>query len=352
MSEKNVMILKNLETPKELGEYYRLLVLTGKDKGFAFFLTGARIVIGRSETADISIPDQKSSREHAELSKIENYYVISDLKSQNGIIVNDVKVAQERLKDGDRVIVGQTVFRYSVVVVTDQKQATIADNPTNGSKGQSQLQTQSTSRKTLKGSLTSIRKAKFEGKTEAGVGGSEEEAAKKKKKLALIGLILVVGAGIFFMDVGEEKKKVEVKKSSEPTLLETDAQRRQKIEDKELSKNLDVIFQRGLREAREGNYFRAISEFDLALVLSPQNGRARHYKDKTRQKLDEEIDIYFINGTRFKEALRYKSAQSEYCAVIRLLQNSQEDDRFKKATENIEELEKNMGMDKGEIKCL
>ena len=54
-------------------------------------------------------------------------------------------------------------------------------------------------------------------------------------------------------------------------------------------KKLEIIYQRGLREAREGNYFRAINEFNLALILSPNNSRARFYISQVDTMIKNEI---------------------------------------------------------------
>ena len=116
VKNSNVRVSKKLEAPEEVGKHHRLLCLTGKNKGLAYFMTGKRLVMGRSENCDIQILDTKSSREHAELSKVGEKYVLTDLGSQNGIVVNDLKVNQHTLVNGDKVIVGQTVYKYSVFI--------------------------------------------------------------------------------------------------------------------------------------------------------------------------------------------------------------------------------------------
>jgi len=60
---KNVLVLKHFESPKETGTYFRLVCLTGSNKGESYVLTGNRIVIGRGEKADIKINDTKGAVE-------------------------------------------------------------------------------------------------------------------------------------------------------------------------------------------------------------------------------------------------------------------------------------------------
>ena len=112
-----VKIYKHFETPRAPGEYDRFICLTGENKGKAYFLLGKRVVMGRSEKCDIQILDLKSSREHLELTLVGKNYILTDLSSQNGVVVNDLKVKQHSLTDGDKVIVGKTVYKYSKVEV-------------------------------------------------------------------------------------------------------------------------------------------------------------------------------------------------------------------------------------------
>ena len=118
---KAVKIYKHFERPKEVGIHHRVVCLTGKDKGIAYFLIGKRIVFGRAETTDIRVHDIKSSREHAEIILVGKDYVLTDLGSQNGIIVNDLKVKQHVLNEGDKIIIGQTVYSFSRIEIESEK---------------------------------------------------------------------------------------------------------------------------------------------------------------------------------------------------------------------------------------
>lgn len=76
-------------------------------------------------------------------------------------------------------------------------------------------------------------------------------------------------------------------------------------ENKDVQAKIEEIIHRGLREMREGNYFRAMAEFNLALVMNPNNGRASFYMNKTKQALEREIEGNMIKARRDKEALKY-----------------------------------------------
>jgi len=54
------------------------------------------------------------SRYHAVLLAGPTHTTIEDLQSTNGVFVNGKRVSRQALKDGDRVQIGRTQFRYSV----------------------------------------------------------------------------------------------------------------------------------------------------------------------------------------------------------------------------------------------
>ncbi|MEI8347780.1 MAG: FHA domain-containing protein, partial [Pseudomonadota bacterium] len=93
--------------------------MTGEKKGVTYFLKEKRAIMGRSEKADIQIFDVKASREHIELARVGNTYVLTDLKSQNGVMVNDLKVTQYTLKEGDKIIIGHTVYKFNDLKIDD-----------------------------------------------------------------------------------------------------------------------------------------------------------------------------------------------------------------------------------------
>ena len=123
----NVRITTELKNPSDIGLHYRLLCMTGPNKGKVYYIIGKRAVIGRGENADIQIVDTKISREHAELSFADNGYTITDLGAQNGIIVNDTKVKQKKLYNNEKIVIGQTVFKYNIIDVTQTNEMILAE---------------------------------------------------------------------------------------------------------------------------------------------------------------------------------------------------------------------------------
>jgi hypothetical protein len=72
------------------------------------------VQLGREKGNSIVVADQKVSRHHAVLTSIENTFIITDQGSANGTYVNGVLIAQPtRLKDRDRISVGDTTFLFT-----------------------------------------------------------------------------------------------------------------------------------------------------------------------------------------------------------------------------------------------
>ncbi len=318
MTAKKVNIYKHFETPKEPGSHYRLLCLTGENKGNAYFLVDSRIILGRSEKADITLKDLKASREHAEITKVDGSFIVTDLGSQNGIMVNDLKVKQHTLKNGDKLIIGSTVFKFGIVNIEEIK--------------------------VLKKEAAPAKK-----------NSSEKEKKKIKPLHIVIGGILVL---LLTLDDEKPSPQNEKTKSGSYKLKEVsnefeDALRKRKYsQDKDLQDKLKVIFQRGLREFREENYFRAIKEFNLALVLSPNDGQAQFYLQKTKDALDKKIKSFEVNAKRDEDSLHFSKAIVSYCSIVRLLHNYPEDERYKDALKSLKALEEKLGMEENEISCV
>lgn len=92
----------------------RLTITNGPDGGRAHELppAPARLVIGRAETADVSLADGDASREHAELVIDADGVTVRDLASKNGIFVGEKKVSERRLVDRDEIRIGATVLSF------------------------------------------------------------------------------------------------------------------------------------------------------------------------------------------------------------------------------------------------
>jgi len=323
----NVLTFTDLKVPSEAGQYYRFLCMTGENKGTSYILIGPRILAGRGKNIDIQINDIKASREHFELAKVKDSYVLTDLKSQNGTMVNDLKVTQHRLSDHDTVIVGKTIFKYSLLTVLDKN---------------SNLQ---------KRESDEIQAEKSRSERSAII----KVVAKNNKKFLIYGILILITLASLFTSSDNSQNK-DKKKTGEGTLEEDEilVQNLKKSEanrEEELEQEVYVYIHRGLRELREKNFYRALHEFEQALVRAPNHNRADFYKKKTQQALDEEIDQLFAKAARDRESLRLVEAVKTYCSIMRLIDQNPNDERYVAAQKNIKVLNDELGLKEDENIC-
>jgi pSer/pThr/pTyr-binding forkhead associated (FHA) protein len=294
---------------------YTLEGVYGLVEGKTFKLDSKRTVIGRSKECQIHIEDSKISRKHAEIVLYQNRFVISDLDSQNGIYINEQKVKQSELKVGDELTIGHNVLRL----------------------------------------VGEVKKPELE---EFNFTSDEPKTPKNKR-----GMFLILGGvllGLLLLGEGENEQSEKTSDTSgrrydmsdiNSDLIKT-IRKRNKKKNKELAKKIDTLLKRGLRELREQNYFRAMSEFNHALDLDPKDAQANFYLRRAREMLDDAIREYNVNAVRDLESLRYRRAIISYCSIIRLLHRYPNDKRYKDAKEKIITLEENLGYEKGEISCI
>ena len=83
--------------------------------GVLHLTTGQQVVLGeyvltlgRLPECTITFDDPNVSREHADIRPDGDGFLLTDRGSTNGTMVNDVRVSQHRLVDGDRIALGAT----------------------------------------------------------------------------------------------------------------------------------------------------------------------------------------------------------------------------------------------------
>jgi len=75
---------------------------------------GATARIGRAEDNDICLQNRGISRHHAVITATVRGYVLRDLGSQNGTLVNGERVTERVLSDGDQIALGDGRLRFSL----------------------------------------------------------------------------------------------------------------------------------------------------------------------------------------------------------------------------------------------
>jgi DNA-binding CsgD family transcriptional regulator len=83
------------------------------DDGSQTMLDGERITIGRDESNDLCLRhDMRASRRHADIVDRGGQWVIEDLGSKNGTVVNGRRVKAHPLKDRDVIEIASTRLTY------------------------------------------------------------------------------------------------------------------------------------------------------------------------------------------------------------------------------------------------
>lgn len=70
------------------------------------------VALGRMSDCDVVVADPRASRRHAEINPVGHGFVISDLGSMNGTLVNGSRVREHPLADGDEIRIGATVLHF------------------------------------------------------------------------------------------------------------------------------------------------------------------------------------------------------------------------------------------------
>ena len=80
--------------------------------GRSYALTATSMTIGRLAECDLVVDDSGASRQHATIGRTDAGFVLTDLGSTNGTLVNDLPIQEHVLADGDRITIGETVLEF------------------------------------------------------------------------------------------------------------------------------------------------------------------------------------------------------------------------------------------------
>jgi pSer/pThr/pTyr-binding forkhead associated (FHA) protein len=98
-------------------------IVEGRRPGTIHRLNDGDTLLGRENSCDIFLDDDRTSSQHAKV-KVERArgaepgeerFVLYDLASSNGTFINGEPVLKQELKDGDRVKIGQSLLVFKRV---------------------------------------------------------------------------------------------------------------------------------------------------------------------------------------------------------------------------------------------
>lgn len=123
MAEQKTIVIRGspFDDPGGDGRHAALIVLQGEEIGRDFRLRRRGMIIGRGAAADIRLPDDRASREHARVDyhgsgdPDDTAFALTDLGSTNRTFVNSRAVESVQLRDGDKIRIGDTILKFVVL---------------------------------------------------------------------------------------------------------------------------------------------------------------------------------------------------------------------------------------------
>jgi diguanylate cyclase (GGDEF)-like protein len=89
-----------------------VVFIAGERIGRKLELKDGELIVGRDPASDVMINSDLVSRQHAKFMTSDETTMLLDLDSTNGTYVNDERIRQRALADGDRVAIGKVVMKY------------------------------------------------------------------------------------------------------------------------------------------------------------------------------------------------------------------------------------------------
>ncbi|MDQ1707050.1 MAG: hypothetical protein QOJ88_261 [Pyrinomonadaceae bacterium] len=114
-------------TPAQEERRPALVSLSGELLAVPIPLERAEVIIGRALEADVRLNDTRVSRLHARINSKSDpttntsSYRITDLGSTNGTLVNGEPITEVALNDGDKIVIGDHLFRFDLLDEIDRE---------------------------------------------------------------------------------------------------------------------------------------------------------------------------------------------------------------------------------------
>jgi len=83
--------------------------------GNQYEIADQEIAIGRSQQCHVVLEDKRSSRKHSLIKHDDTRYILKDLGSANGTLLNGERVDEQILESGDEIQIGDTKFTFEMV---------------------------------------------------------------------------------------------------------------------------------------------------------------------------------------------------------------------------------------------
>jgi pSer/pThr/pTyr-binding forkhead associated (FHA) protein len=115
--ERNAIEHGKIITASESTGKGKLIITTGPQEGHTIPLLLQKVTVGRATSKaawEVALQDPSVSRPHAQIELVENVWIIRDMGSANGTMVNGSPVSEKgrHLTDGDLIAFGATLVLF------------------------------------------------------------------------------------------------------------------------------------------------------------------------------------------------------------------------------------------------
>ena len=99
--------------PLPAGATPRLEISAGPERGKVQRMSKPLVILGRvDDVADVVVPNNTASRHHAAIAYTGGAFILYDMGSTNGTLVNGVRVTEQAIDHGDEIEIGDNVFTF------------------------------------------------------------------------------------------------------------------------------------------------------------------------------------------------------------------------------------------------
>ncbi len=104
-----------------------LVFLSGELIAVPIPLEREEVILGRALEADVRVNDTQVSRQHARITTTKDLvsgkadYTLIDLNSRNGTFLNGHRITLEKLNNGDKIAIGETILRFDLLDEIDRE---------------------------------------------------------------------------------------------------------------------------------------------------------------------------------------------------------------------------------------
>ena len=99
--------------PLPTGLEPRLEISAGPGRGKFEHIRKPLVILGRvDDVADIVVPNNSASRHHAAIGYKNGAFVLYDMGSTNGTLLNGERISEHKLEHGDEIEIGDNVFSF------------------------------------------------------------------------------------------------------------------------------------------------------------------------------------------------------------------------------------------------